>query len=186
MSIEIHHTKTPIKIWSGYLGVPNDYKDNLINATNEQYKNAPSESSFYDVFNEKNGKVVATGYKAWEEVPTYSKLIKAIEFTFNKWVENDNWWSNGGKTKYKVIEAWSGVYNENQTTNSHHHTPSPISFCYYIDAEAPYTPMVFDQSDLSIDAKTDLLICFPGFIWHSVPPCKNKRIFIAGNMIDIK
>ena len=31
--MEIYHTKTPIKIWSGLLGVPNDYREKLIETT---------------------------------------------------------------------------------------------------------------------------------------------------------
>ena len=183
--VEIIHTKAPIKIWSGLLGVPNDYREKLIETTYDQHKKAPHIGSFYDVFNEKNGKIVATSYKAWNDAPIYSTLVKGIETMSNKWIQNDDWTMNVETVKYEIIEAWAGVYKENQTTNSHNHVLSSFSFCYYMKAEPPYTPMVFDNSEVSINARTDLLIVFPSFIFHSVPPVVNERVFMAGNMVPI-
>ena len=88
--------------------------------------------------------------------------------------------------EYIITNTWMGIYKENQHTKSHHHEPSYKSFCYYISAEEPYTPMVFNDVGIEIEAVTDRLIIFPSFIRHSVPPCRGgERIMIAGNIDPI-
>jgi hypothetical protein len=175
MRVQIIKSKAPIQIWSGYLNAPQSYRDELVKVTKREKNKSPHIDSFYDVFNEKNGKVVATNYYAWEAVPLYKKLLENIEKSINEWIDKPG--------KYKIQQAWSGVYEEGQQTNSHAHDPSTYSFCYYMRAEAPYTPMVFDDCGVEINGETDLLIVFPSFLKHSVPPCRNERVFISGNTI---
>ena len=171
--LQVHHVKSPVKIYSGYLNVPQDYREQLIEATYKEKDNAPYVDSFNDVFNEENGKIVVTNYRAWEAIPLYKKLLENIEITINNWT----------KSNTKLDQAWSGIYDIGQETKSHNHHPSQFSFCYYMRAETPYTPMVFDECNIEINGETDLLIVFPSFLQHSVPPCKNERVFISGNTI---
>jgi len=175
MSVTISKGKAPVKIYSDYLNAPQDYRDEITKLTIYEKNNSPYVDSFYDVFSEENGKIVATNYRAWEAIPLYSKLLKNIEGAINKWIDE--------LSEYKIQDAWSGVYDIGQIAKSHSHEPSHYSFCYYMRAEAPYTPMRFDDCDIEIDAKTDLLIVFPSFLKHSVPPCRNERVFISGNVI---
>ena len=179
---EIYHTKAPIKIWSTPLGVPKEYRDELVKATYKQKQNAPRTDAFYDVFNEENGRVIATSPNAWEDIPLYNELLNGIQTKFQEIIYKDKDWG-GGIINYQITSAWSGLYEEGQIAKPHHHIPSYFSFCYYMKAEAPYTPMVFDDVNVSIDAVTDRIIFFPSWVSHSVPPVKAERVFISGNMV---
>ena len=54
----------------------------------------------------------------------------------------------------------------------------------YVDAEPNDAPLVFPTSGNAIYPNTGLMIVFPGWVTHSVPPQENdkERIVVAGNL----
>jgi len=177
--INIYNTKAPTNIYSTYLGAPLEYREKLIQTTymikNKKVSNDPT---FTFLFHEdKNQKVIATGYQAWEDDPIYSKLLGNIL----KFIKQNV--AQSPEANFRIVNSWAGVYNKGQSVKPHHHSPAIYSFCYYMKAEAPYSPMVFDECGLEIDAKTDLLIVFPSYLKHSVKEVLGEeRVFIAGNI----
>jgi len=176
--MEIYNTKAPVQIYSLYLQCPQDYRDKLVETTYKLKPTVKDDFTFQLVFNEtKQERVVATGYQAWVDDPIYTDLltniVNVVQFEISK-DKNHN---------LELENAWAGIYKKGQFAHSHHHSPSLWSYCYYMKAEPPYTPMVFDHCGVSIDAITDLLIVFPSYLYHSVPPVVgSERVFIAGNI----
>jgi hypothetical protein len=173
--------KAPCEIVYMQLGMSQEYKGQLIQESYrlKNRKDRENHNSFIDVFNETNqGKVIGSSYKLWEESKTYNELLnKILEVVTNI--------SKLGH-EYQITNTWLGVYKKEQISNPHAHEPNHKSFCYYISAEEPYTPMVFNDVGIEIEAVTDRLIIFPSFIRHSVPPCRGgERIMIAGNIDPI-
>jgi len=173
-------TNTPSNIWYTQLGVPQSYRNQLIKETYrlKNRKNRDNELLFKQIFNETNSKVIGSSHRIWEESKVYNLLLKNIlKFIYS----TSPSWEEG----YKINNAWAGVYSQNQIAVSHHHEPAYKSFCYYIKAEEPYTPMVFKNENIEIDAITDRLIVFYSTLSHEVPPCiSDERIMIAGNIVS--
>ena len=171
---------SPSKILYTQLGVPKNYKDKLIEETYKLKKRRGRENDeiFKRIFNEKGNKVIGSGFELWQESNIYNTLLKNILkfITINSPID----WN------YKIVNTWAGIYEKGQVAIRHSHEPLYKSFCYYISAKEPQTPMVFDDVDITINAITDRLIIFPSDIFHSVPPCNGgERIMIAGNVLPI-
>jgi hypothetical protein len=167
----------PCEIVHMQLGMPQEYKEQLIQES-YRLKTRPNRSNqpfFSYLFHEEEDKVIGSDFKLWEESSLYNKLLTKILFTIKSLSEK--------RFPYGIYNTWLGIYKEGQHTKAHTHEPAYKSFCYYISADEPYTPMVFDDVGVKIDAITDRLIIFPSHIYHSVPPCVGKeRIMIAGNV----
>ena len=83
-----------------------------------------------------------------------------------------------------ATDCWGAVYKKGESCNPHAHHPAIWSFVYYVDAEPNDAPLVFPTSGNAIYPNTGLMIVFPGWITHSVPPQENdkERIVVAGNL----
>ncbi len=93
-----------------------------------------------------------------------------------------------------ILDAWGVLYKPDTSTETwtsglepHSHWPATWSFVYYVDACNKCAPIVFPTC---INANmhspvTGLLIIFPGWVAHGVPPqkCDHNRISIAGNIV---
>ena len=173
-----HIVNPPCEIIHLQLGVPQRYKKQLIQESHrlKNRENRENIQIFKHLFYEEENRVIGSDFQIWKESNLYNKLLENILLTISQI------YAIAG-VEYKIADAWVGIYNKGQQTRSHSHDPLYKSFCYYIEAEEPYTPMVFDDIGLEIEAITDRLIIFPSFIKHSVPPCKKDgRIMIAGNI----
>ena len=171
----------PCEIVSMQLGIPQEYKEQLIQESYrlKSRKDRENHNSFKDVFDEKEKQVIASSYHVWEESILFNSLLDNIlEIVKNNSIRNEQ--------GYVITGAWIGIYNKDQIAKKHIHDPNYKSFVYYISAEEPYTPMVFNDVGIEIDTITDRLIVFPSNIIHSVPPSKGgERIMIAGNVQGI-
>ena len=92
-----------------------------------------------------------------------------------------------------ILDCWGVLYKPNASKETwtlglepHYHWPATWAFTYYVDACNECSPIVFPNcKDANIHTpKTGLLIIFPGWVAHAVPPhkCKHNRISIAGNI----
>lgn len=178
MNITRYIDKSPCEIIHMQLGMPQEYREQLIQ---ESYRlknreERENEGLFKYLFNEEKDKVIGSGYCLWEESKLYNVLLRNILLITQSFSPQT--------FEYGIANTWMGIYKENQHTKTHKHEPCYKSFCYYINSEEPQTPMIFDELGIEIDAITDRLIIFPSHVAHSVPPCRNKeRIMIAGNII---
>ena len=171
---------TPCEIVHMQLGMPQDYRE-LLTQESHRLKNREGRENapiFTYLFNEdKENKVIGSDFELWLESDLYNTLLRNILLAIQPLCKPG--------LEYGITNTWMGIYKENQYSKSHNHNPSHKSFCYYISAKEPYTPMVFDDVGIEIDAITDRLIIFPSHIQHSVPPCRGgERIMIAGNVVS--
>ena len=171
--------KAPCEVVHMQLGMPQEYREQLIQESYrlKNRKDRENPLSMVDVFNETyQDKVMGSSYLLWRESNLYNILLRNILITIQHMVCPPG-------SKYGIVNAWLGIYNKEQFGSKHSHEPSYKSFCYYINAEEPYTPIVFDDVGVEIDAVTARLVVFPSHLQHSVPPCKGgERIMIAGNI----
>ena len=173
-----HIVKAPSEIVYIHMGMPSNYREQLIKESYRLKNRSGKENNniFTKVFHESKTNKVIASEKVWKESSLYNTLLENILIVIKTLCPPN--------VEYGLIDTWMGIYNKDQHAQKHHHDPGYKSFCYYITAEEPYTPMVFDDAGVEVEAITDRLIVFPYNLHHSVPPCNGgERIMIAGNVI---
>ena len=170
MNSNIYHIKNPTEILTTFLGIPKEYKQKLIN---EAYRLGDS------MYQKTNVKAIMSSYAIWEQTNFFNTLldvIKSSPLIFNP------------DPRYKLIidSAWSAIYKKGHYTKSHSHSPSYISFVYYLKSTGE-TPLVFSNCDFELKPIDDMLVVFPGYVKHEVPIHKEDedRICVAGNFMII-
>lgn len=171
MEINIHHLKSPIKIIETQLGIPQDYKQKCID---EIYR-------LGDSMNQKtNVKAIMSSYKIWEETIVLNPLIdKIVQSVYHLFPINDS------RFFYYLQDCWSIIYKKGHYTDPHSHSPSQISFVYYLKTSPNTSSLFFNECNFEIKPYNDLLILFPSHIVHSVPhqPKNKDRVCISGNLM---
>ena len=86
--------------------------------------------------------------------------------------------------RYYFSDLWGVVYQKDDHTYPHNHFPSYFSFCYYLKTTENSSPLVFDDTNVKIKPTTGMLVLFPGWMIHSVPPqlVNEERILLSGNI----
>ena len=170
-SIDRHYIKHETEILTLNLGIPNSYKEECLKET---YRLGDSMNSSTNV------KAIMTTYEVWNETKVFNPLIQRI---YNKVCELIP--SHDDKLfRYHLLNAWVATYKQNHFTIPHVHTPSTISFIYYLKAPKSSSVIKFDSCNYSIEPIDDLLIIFPSYLVHSVPShsINEDRICLAGNI----
>ena len=82
------------------------------------------------------------------------------------------------------VGCWGAIYSKENYTKQHEHWPHIWSWVYNVECCEKCSPLVFNDSSLSIHPKSGNMILFPGWIRHSVPEhqCDHDRIILAGNL----
>lgn len=167
-NINHYHLNISTKIITLELGAPIELRNKWIqkayNLNSYSYKtNLHSQRSSYHV---------------WAETKAYDRLIDNIQIIINHIYKD----TKPQNKHYKIDQAWSAVYKEDEYAQPHDHNPAIISFCYYIKTGKTTTPLIFDELNWKIEPKEDMLIMFSSKLYHSVPPHKGEdRIVLAGN-----
>lgn len=173
MIINRHYIKTPTEIITTTLGIPEDYKQQCIQ---EAYKIGDSidrEKNYTNV------KASMSSYEVWNETNVYNTLMGKIMETGKSILEEHY---PSVRMNLKLTHMWTAIYEKGHYTKSHAHLPAILSFVYYLKADRNSSPLVFDHSDFDIYPYDDLLVMFPGYLYHSVPEHKGEdRICVAGN-----
>jgi len=171
--INKHHILAPTQIIDTQLGIPRGYKQECIN---EIYKIGNSIESTPD--QKSNLYAIRSTYKIYEETEVLNQLFDNIVSTIN----------DVYKDEYKdriflLANAWSAIYKKDSYANSHNHIPYNWAFIYYLQSNGD-TPLIFNEINLRINPKDDMLIIFPSYLVHSVPPHEGDkdRICVAGNI----
>lgn len=169
METNIHHLQHPIKIYTITLGINLNYKKECIETA---YKIGDRQNQ------ETNVKAIMSGFMVWEETDTYNFLLDEIVNKIRTIV---------GPSDYRhnlfLHNAWTAIYKQDHYTIPHHHEPSHYSFVYYLKTSQNSSPLIFPEIDFRVECADDLLIIFPSYVVHSVPPQKDNkdRICLAGN-----
>tara|TARA_A100001201_G_scaffold34610_1_gene36810 strand:- start:17 stop:580 length:564 start_codon:yes stop_codon:yes gene_type:complete len=88
---------------------------------------------------------------------------------------------NHTKDRLILHDMWMNIYHKGDRTLLHNHFPGDYSCCYYVDIEENSSPIKFPPK-LEILPKNDMLVIFPGIVFHEVLPTNGKRIMIAMNL----
>ena len=149
------------------------------------FLNNLSNSSDKSIYDEKHKKIVAsadlskdiTKFRNWDlqNDMNFKEICDFAIQTISEYSPN----------KLAVNECWGALYKISESCSPHAHAPHAWSFVYYAQATYDDAPLVFPTGNLAIHPYTGLLICFPSWVTHSVPPqeSRTERIVVAGNMI---
>ena len=96
------------------------------------------------------------------------------------------------KYKLNIRYCWVQKYFKNNFHNVHTHNGNETSFIWFIDGNKDCSPVKFydvgyplvdTNKGITINFKPGILLLFPGFIPHEVPPNKsNNRLIVSGNV----
>ena len=170
--IEINNFILPThtKISTCNLKVPLDYRNLMV-----------KEIEKLSVRNYTSTNVSATrypGYQIWEDTKVFNKLFNNIQKVAFK-VTN----LNPKTQKTKIVEAWSIIYEDNDYTKRHNHLLTPYSFVYYVKSDINSSSLLFPECNYEVRPEEDLLVIFPGYLFHEVLENRGTRYVIAGNLI---
>ena len=81
-------------------------------------------------------------------------------------------------------DCWGAVYKKGNHTVSHDHWPAIWSWTYYVNVTSECAPLVFTNTDYKVQPYNGLLVMFPGWVKHKVPPQESdhERVMVAGNL----
>jgi hypothetical protein len=169
MNLHHYHIQSPTEIVTTQLGIPQEYKQQCIK---EVYRLGDSQNQ------QTNVKAIMSSYCIWEETKIFNQLLDKIIITLDKISPPFD-----PRFKSSLKEVWSTIYKKEHYTIPHSHTPSQISFVYYLQSSGD-TPLIFNDCNFQINPIDDMLIIFPSYLVHSVPKHigKEDRVCIAGNL----
>jgi len=165
---------SPVQIIDLQLGIPQDYKQKCID---EIYRLGDSQNRSTNI------KGTMTKGRIWEQSKIFNPLIKQIMLSIK-----DIYPLSDKRFNYGIDDIWGATYKNGDYTVAHTHGNSYLSFVYYLKSNGK-TPIIFDECNFQMNPTDDLLIIFPSYIIHSVPPHEENedRICIAGNIsLDLK
>jgi hypothetical protein len=84
----------------------------------------------------------------------------------------------------KLVDLWGQVYNEGHYQTFHNHIHNDWSFVYYVNTPPGSSPIVFRGMSKRIKPVAGMMLLFPGYVDHYVPPNKGVgRSIVAGNLV---
>lgn len=168
--VEINYTKEPV--FTTFLNVSlselNSIKEK-IREYRKKFKRLNSDKTHLTAWR--------SSYNTNEFVDYFDSINSKI---INKCVEilNDYY-----KTKNKLFleNMWVNIYEKGDFSEKHHHNLFDFSCCYYVDIEKDSSSVIF-SSNLEIVPENDMLILFPSYLKHKIPPTIGKRYLISMNL----
>ncbi len=131
----------------------------------------------FPISNQSNVQAWHSNWHIHHDTNAFDNLIKVVEDRVLNSLDQTN------LRLVECVESWAIVYRKGNKTHRHKHSDQQYSAVYYAKAEKNATPLRFDDF-LSITPKTGTLICFPGWLWHTVPELENdeERICMSFNL----
>ena len=154
----------------------------------------PSRQEIYDAI--KNNLVTnvlenvyanSTGWRLDKQSDTISTVVESMEQALDEIVFETT--QNPLKTPnlfdYNLLNCWGVIYNEGDLAKSHYHYPSIMSQVYYVNVESNSSPLFFTDLDVEISPESGMLVTFPSYLMHTVPPLEkdDQRVVIATNWL---
>ena len=82
--------------------------------------------------------------------------------------------------KFICHELWAAQYDIGDYAERHYHYPLDWSVVYYVNVEKESSPIIFGEN-VEVYPEKDMMLIFPGWLNHRVPPTKGKRTVVAMN-----
>ena len=169
-----YNIQVPSLIYTSKLGIPEEYKSQVINKIYE----------IGDKQNQKsNVKASMSEWRVFETTSLFNPLFDRIRSSLKHTHYERQ--SKGVSETALLEEAWTAIYKKGDYTNPHSHFPSPIAFVYYVQADPTSAPLAFEGTNFKIYPEDDLLVFFDGSVRHSVETHQSSqdRLVIAGHFI---
>lgn len=127
---------------------------------------------------EKDKDVIKTWHSGWEihqQTNIFDTLVSTVREKILECI-------GGGELETDVVAVWAMINKVGDQIVRHKHFEHGYSAVYYALADENANPLMFDRY-LSITPKTNMLICFPGYLYHHVPIIKHEqnRILMSFN-----
>ena len=154
----------------------------FLNSSSEEIESTKEKIIEYRKENPKSNK---SNVKSWHSDYNTHTLTDVFDDVVNRILnECDNIVNNFVNTKDSLVlyNMWLNIYEKGDYTVLHNHFPLKYSCCYYVDIEENSSPIIFPPK-LKIFPKNDMLVIFPGNVYHEVPPTNERRILIAMNLV---
>ena len=86
---------------------------------------------------------------------------------------------------FNLLNCWGVIYKEGDSTKNHWHFPCTMSQVYFVNVESNSSPLCFSDLDVAITPESGMLITFPSYLKHYVPPLEknDQRIIISTNWL---
>ena len=142
----------------------------------------------FPVSNTSNVNAWHSGYRTHEQTTVFDSLIKVIEQRVDLVMRSDNnHVLKDFKMQPKVVDSWAIIYEKNDYTKWHNHTPANYSVVYYARADENTAPLVFkktQENSIEVKPKTNMLVVFQGYTNHMVPKLdkEDQRICFSANL----
>ena len=142
----------------------------------------------FPVSNTTNVNAWHSSYRTHKQTTSFDSLINIIEQRVDLVMRSDNnHVLKDFKMHPKVVDSWAIIYEKNDHTKWHNHTPANYSVVYYARADENATPLVFKKTqehNIEIKPKTNMLVVFQGYTNHMVPKLEveNQRICFSANL----
>jgi hypothetical protein len=87
----------------------------------------------------------------------------------------------GLNVEFRVTDCWYARYEPNDFTVKHKHYPADWSAVVYCNVDETSAGIIFDDK-YKIQPTKNMLLLFPGYLNHEVPPTEGVRDVIAFNI----
>ena len=87
----------------------------------------------------------------------------------------------GLNVEFKVTDCWYARYDPDDYTVKHKHYPADWSACLYVNVDETSSAIIFNDK-YKIQPTKNMLLIFPGYLNHEVPPTEGIRDVIAFNI----
>ena len=128
----------------------------------------------------------STGWRLDKQSDTISTVVESMEHALDEIVfEFLSTVNSSSQFDYNLLNCWGVIYNEGDSAKSHYHYPCSMSQVYYVNVQSNSSPLVFTDLDVEISPESGMLVTFPSYLMHSIPPLKkgDQRIVIATNWL---
>ena len=130
----------------------------------------------------------STGWRLDKQSDTIFTVVESMEQALSEIISE---MTNGGKTvdnirfEFNLLNCWGVIYNEGDSVKSHYHYPCVMSQVYYVNVESNSSPLIFTDLDVEITPESGMLVTFPSYLMHTIPPLKkgDQRVVIATNWL---
>lgn len=83
--------------------------------------------------------------------------------------------------EFKITDCWYAKYENSDFTIRHSHYPADWSAVIYVNVDDNASSIIFEDK-YSIQPTKNMLVIFPGYLYHEVPKTPGKRDVIAMNI----
>ena len=168
--VDVYHVKGKYPVFTTFLNQSSEEIRNIKERIIEYRKENPKS-------NKSNVKAWHSHYETYRHTNCFDdingRIMCECDIILNKF--------NNTKQRLLLYNMWVNIYEKGDYTALHNHFPGDYSCCYYVDIEENSSPIKFPPK-LEIFPKNDMLVIFPGNLFHEVLPTSGRRIVIAMNL----